>query len=65
MKVNPRYGTFDYAWDAQSQTFTAEPAVLELAAAGARIVGAARTVGQPSPSDQSGQPQGTPSPAAS
>jgi hypothetical protein len=23
--VNPRYGTFDYAWDAQTQTFTLSP----------------------------------------
>ena len=23
--VNPRYGTFDYAWDAQSQSFTLSP----------------------------------------
>jgi hypothetical protein len=24
--VNPRYGTFDYAWDAQTQSFTLSPA---------------------------------------
>ena len=45
----------------------AQPAVLELAAAGAGGVRArpGTPSGQPAPSDQSGQPQGTPSPAAS
>lgn len=48
--VNPRYGTFDYAWDTQTQSFTLSPSK-------------AGWIATPSPS--AGEPSPQPSPASS
>jgi hypothetical protein len=48
--VNPRYGTFDYAWDAQSQSFTLSPT---------------KAGWLTTPSPAAGQPSPQPSPASS
>jgi hypothetical protein len=62
VKVNPRYGTFDYRWDAQSGTFSLSPHTSNWLQP---APGATAPAGQPAPSGTPGEGGATPSPAAS
>ncbi len=64
VKVNPRYGTFDYRWDAQNGTFSLSPRASNWLAPAPAPAASAGQPGQPAPSDQP-VPSDQPSPAAS
>jgi len=63
VKVSPRYGTFDYRWDAQTGTFSLSPHTSNWLQPAPGPTAPAAQPGEPAPS---GAPGGaTPSPAAS